>query len=138
MKTMNLIFTVLFLSTLIPAHSGSVKIYNKNTQFHMFVNYQICFRDFRNGKTFADCLPPVRNCTIKKGVKYIAINLPDYTDYVRVISAYELNDQGMIVAKGEFPGEEDCKSFETYPAHLYEQISYDQISNKEIKCERSK
>jgi len=137
MKTMNFILTVLLFSTVATANSETVKIYNKNPQYHMFINYQICFREFQNRKPFIDCLPPIQNTTVKKGENFVAIHLPEYTDYVRVICAYELDDQGMIIAKGAFPGEEDCKSFEYYPATLYEQTNYDPISGKEIKikCE---
>lgn len=130
MKKIVILSSLLF--SMAAANAETVRIYN-NSDHTMFVNYQVCFRDFKNGKSAADCLPPVYNIQINEGVRFSEIVLPEYLDYAKVISAYEITQDGAILARGEFPGEEDCKSFNRSPATL--SVPAD---SREVRCERTR
>lgn len=112
--------------------SNVVRIYNQNPQYKVFVNYEACSRDMKKKfeNDFGSCLMPIFHVTIPKGKAYVDVKLPEYIDYARVINAYDIGDG--VIAKGEFPGEEDCKSWPNYPTTL------DNRNSNNIYCARKK
>ena len=117
MKKLIIILISLFFSNLVFADPEVVKIFNKNSRYSMFVNYQVCALNIST-----HCDPPIKNVTINKGQRYTDIVVDNWAFYVRVISAYQLDDEGLVLAYGEFPGEEDCKAFVNSPITLAEKV----------------
>src|SRR5579883_69371 len=117
--------------SLINANAAQVvRIYNQNTQYNSWVNYQACLRDVKN-KPAATCFYHVYHVIVKEGKKYADIKLPDAADYAKVLNAYEYNkDQGQV-ASGQFPGEEDCKVWPGLP------VTLDDKNSDTIICVRS-
>lgn len=128
MKKITFILASIFFAFFTVANAQTVRIYNK-TDNQLSINYQACLRDIKNSKT--DCFSTIYNISIKKHLNYLDIELPEYADCAKVIDAYEIDDQGKIQAKGEYPGEEDCKSWHSFPVSLYSKKG-----TEELLCER--
>ena len=128
---MTFVLASLLFSGIAFANPTIVKIKNNDPQYSMFVNYQACFRELKHGQQFAECRPRVHSITIRKGKRFVDVLLPEYTDFAKVISAYAMDDSGASKAHTEFPGEEDCKSFDNSPATLETNVD-----TRSIACTR--
>lgn len=130
MKKITLVLAGLICSSTAIAGPTIVKINNTNPGYKMIVKYKACFRNLGSHKS--PCLQEPHQATIKKGQKSQDIELPEYTEYARVISAIAKDDKDISIAEGKYPGEEDCKAFEYHP------VTLDTIEgNKIILCTRS-
>ncbi len=126
-----IILASLFLSSIAFADEELIRIYNKNPNYSILINYQICALDKLQK---ASCEPAVKNITLNKGESYKDLAVYNWAFYIKVISAYQIDDQGYTRAQGEFPDEEDCKAFSNHPATLAEK----QINkNMSIICIRN-
>lgn len=103
---------------------------NKNSNYRMVVNYQICFREFNLKDTRADCYPIIRNVNFAKGRSARDIKVDNNAMYVRVISAYTFDSQGFQKGSGEY-GPEDCKVFYIGSATLDDNHGSEQIECKQ-------
>lgn len=127
MKKITLCITALLYSTLTLAHP--IKIYKTNPAPKLLINYQVCPLNFAL-HTFTQCDPFIKNATIPAGQREKTLTVPNSAYYLKILHAYEFDLEGIIHAQGDFPNEEDCKSFQTHPATL------DDKNSAEITCLR--
>jgi len=123
MKKLSVILASLFFLNSAFASPELIRIY-KNSNYRMIVNYQICFREYLSPQS--TCYPTVRNIAFTKSRSYRDIKVDNAAMYVRVISAYTFDTQGLQKGHGEF-GEEDCKIFNNHPRALDDGLGGDAI-----------
>ncbi|MHB1948250.1 MAG: hypothetical protein ACYCQI_09080 [Gammaproteobacteria bacterium] len=123
MKKLFILLAGLLFVTSAFANPELIRIY-KNSNYRMIVNYQICFREYLS--PHSTCYPTVRNIAFTKSRTYRDIKVDNAAMYVRVISAYTFDTEGLQKGHGEF-GEEDCKIFDNHPRVLDDNHSSDTI-----------
>ena len=106
-----------------------VQIYNGNFR-RLLVNYQICGSDDPH-KNHIECDPPVKNIIFKRNQSMIEIFIPDDVFFVKVISAYQYDEEDIISAEEEFS---HCSANSIKPIVISQSIS----NPRSLVCESKK